>query len=113
MLENSSKYLNGTRFDTPTHHQFKQDIITTNVLTKFHEDGTINVTSRVLTRTNAPPPGGHVFQPTRTIFEHIQDIIRTHVLTKFHEDWTIYVASKSVNKVHADAARWTKSDHKS
>ncbi|KAH3699666.1 hypothetical protein DPMN_074626 [Dreissena polymorpha] len=51
-----------------------------NVLTKFHEDWTINVTfrfhddqrinvaSRVLTRKNAPPPGGHVFQQNRSIF---------------------------------------------
>ena len=30
--------------------ELKQDIITINVLTKFHEDWTTNVTSRVLTR---------------------------------------------------------------
>ncbi|KAH3876036.1 hypothetical protein DPMN_039316 [Dreissena polymorpha] len=35
-----------------------QDIIQTNLLTKFHEDWTINVASRVLTRKTAPPPGG-------------------------------------------------------
>ncbi|KAH3776680.1 hypothetical protein DPMN_178111 [Dreissena polymorpha] len=35
-----------------------------------------------LTKINAPPPGGHVFQQTRTIFEIIQDVIRTNVLTK-------------------------------
>ncbi|KAH3866964.1 hypothetical protein DPMN_030088 [Dreissena polymorpha] len=33
-----------------------QDIIGTNHLTKFHEYRKINVTSRVLTRKNAPPP---------------------------------------------------------
>ncbi|KAH3817551.1 hypothetical protein DPMN_119089 [Dreissena polymorpha] len=32
-----------------------QDIIETNLLTKFHEDWTINVASR----ENFPPPGGH------------------------------------------------------
>ncbi|KAH3840330.1 hypothetical protein DPMN_113777 [Dreissena polymorpha] len=32
---------------------------------KFHDDRTINVTSRV---KNAPPPGGHVFQPKDIIF---------------------------------------------
>ncbi|KAH3814711.1 hypothetical protein DPMN_143220 [Dreissena polymorpha] len=32
----------------------------TNLLTKFHEDRTINVVSRVLSRKNAPPPGGHL-----------------------------------------------------
>ena len=58
----------------PTGTIFKliQDIIGTNHLTKFHDDRTINVASRVLTRfyksmiyshirKNAPPPGGHVF----------------------------------------------------
>ncbi|KAH3861112.1 hypothetical protein DPMN_024040 [Dreissena polymorpha] len=44
------------------------DIIGTNLLSKFHEDRKINVASIVLTRKNAPPPGGHVFQPTGIIF---------------------------------------------
>ncbi|KAH3703850.1 hypothetical protein DPMN_078897 [Dreissena polymorpha] len=74
-------------------------IIRMNLLTRFHEDRTINVASRtnllikVLTRKNARPLGGHVFQPTRIIFELIQDIIRTNLLTKFHKDRTINVAS--------------------
>ncbi|KAH3847596.1 hypothetical protein DPMN_089923 [Dreissena polymorpha] len=46
----------------------------TNLLTKFHDDRKINVTSRVLTRKNAPPPGGNS-----------------------HEDWTINVASSVKN----------------
>ncbi|KAH3877183.1 hypothetical protein DPMN_001042 [Dreissena polymorpha] len=78
-----------------------QDIIGMNLLTKFHEDQTINVASRVLTRfyyshirKNAPPLGSHVFQANVTIFELIQDIIETNLLTKFHEDWTINVASR-------------------
>ena len=78
-----------------------QDIIGMNLLTKFHEDKTINVASRVLTRfyyshirKNAPPLGSHVFQANVTIFELIQDIIETNLLTKFHEDWTINVASR-------------------
>ncbi|KAH3852726.1 hypothetical protein DPMN_095240 [Dreissena polymorpha] len=37
-----------------------RDIIGTHCLTKFHEDWTINVASRVLKRKNAPPPGDHV-----------------------------------------------------
>ncbi|KAH3769233.1 hypothetical protein DPMN_170482 [Dreissena polymorpha] len=60
-----------------------QDIIDTNLLTKFHEDRTFNVASRVLTShimKNALPPGGHVFQAT--IFELFQDIIGTNLLTK-------------------------------
>ncbi|KAH3708956.1 hypothetical protein DPMN_068415 [Dreissena polymorpha] len=60
----------------------------TNLRTKFHEDWTINVTSRVLTSKAAPPPGGHIFQQTGTIFKLSLAIIRTHVLTNFHEDWT-------------------------
>ncbi|KAH3717180.1 hypothetical protein DPMN_059960 [Dreissena polymorpha] len=54
------------------------NIIRTNVLTKFHEELTINVTFRVLTRINSPLPGGYVFQQKGTIFELIQDIIRTN-----------------------------------
>ncbi|KAH3874257.1 hypothetical protein DPMN_037499 [Dreissena polymorpha] len=61
-----------------------QDIIGMNLLTKFHEDWTINVASRV---KNAPPLESHVFQANVTIFELIQDIIETNLLTKFHEDW--------------------------
>ncbi|KAH3873121.1 hypothetical protein DPMN_036347 [Dreissena polymorpha] len=70
-----------------------QDIIETNLLTKFHEDWTINVASRVLTRfyhshikKNAPPPGGHVFKATKTIFELIQDIIGTNLLTNVNKE---------------------------
>ncbi|KAH3719244.1 hypothetical protein DPMN_062076 [Dreissena polymorpha] len=76
-----------------------QDIIGINLLTKFHEDRTMNVASRVLTRFNyshkkiCPPPGGHVFQATVTIFELVQDIVQSKVLTTFHEDWTINVTS--------------------
>ncbi|KAH3842079.1 hypothetical protein DPMN_115567 [Dreissena polymorpha] len=71
-----------------------QDIIETILLTKFHEDWTINVASRVFARKNAPPHGSHVFQANVTIFELIQDIIQTNLLTKFHEDWTINVTSR-------------------
>ncbi|KAH3837956.1 hypothetical protein DPMN_111360 [Dreissena polymorpha] len=90
-----------------------QDIIGTNLRTRFHDDQTINVASRVLTRKNAEPTGSHVFQPISIMFELsyneknapppgsrvfqanvpifklIQDIIETNLLTKFHEDWTM------------------------
>ncbi|KAH3796995.1 hypothetical protein DPMN_150571 [Dreissena polymorpha] len=68
-------------------------IIRTNLLTKFHEDWKINLASRVLTRKNAPPPAGHVFQPTSIILELVHDIIGMNLLTKFHENLTINVAS--------------------
>ncbi|KAH3711318.1 hypothetical protein DPMN_070823 [Dreissena polymorpha] len=107
-----------------------QDIIKTNLLTKFHQDWTINVASRVLTRKNAPPPGGHIFQPTSIIFELVQDIIGmwpleknapplgSHVfqakvtifelikdisgtnLSKFHEDRKINVASRVLTRFY-------------
>ncbi|KAH3702262.1 hypothetical protein DPMN_077273 [Dreissena polymorpha] len=104
---------------TRTIFKLIQDIVRKNVLTKFHEDWTINVTSRVLTRfyytlkpykfhddwtknvtsrETATPPGSHVFQPTRTIFELVQDIIIKTVLTKFHEDWTINVTSRVLTR---------------
>ncbi|KAH3720094.1 hypothetical protein DPMN_062987 [Dreissena polymorpha] len=51
-----------------------QDIIGLNLLTKFHENWTINVASRV---KNAPPHGRHVFQA------------KTNLLSKFHEDRNI------------------------
>ncbi|KAH3850653.1 hypothetical protein DPMN_093078 [Dreissena polymorpha] len=62
-----------------------QDIIGTNLRTKFHDDQTINVASRVLTRTNAEPTGSHVFQPISIMFELVQDIIGMNLLTIFHE----------------------------
>ncbi|KAH3890404.1 hypothetical protein DPMN_014485 [Dreissena polymorpha] len=71
-------------------------IIQTNLLTIFHQDWTINLASRVL-RKNAPPPGGHVFQPSSIIFKLVQDIIGMNLLTKFHEDRTINVASRVKN----------------
>ncbi|KAH3891512.1 hypothetical protein DPMN_015616 [Dreissena polymorpha] len=105
-----------------------QDIIGTNLLTKFHEDRKINVESRVLTRKNAPPlmnlltkfhedwtinvatrvknatPLGHVFQAKVTIFELIQDIIGTNLLSKFHEDQKINVASRVLTRKNAPPA---------
>ncbi|KAH3703545.1 hypothetical protein DPMN_078582 [Dreissena polymorpha] len=72
-----------------------------NLLTKFHEDRTVNVASRVLTRIyyshirkNAPFLGSHVFKAKVTIFELIQDISGTNLLSKFHEDRKINVASR-------------------
>ncbi|KAH3892986.1 hypothetical protein DPMN_017123 [Dreissena polymorpha] len=43
---------------------------------------------------NTPPPGGHVFQATGTIFELVQDIIGTNLLTMFHDDRTLSMASR-------------------
>ncbi|KAH3838110.1 hypothetical protein DPMN_111516 [Dreissena polymorpha] len=61
---------------TKTIFELIQDIIGTNLLTKFHDDRKTNVTSRVLTRKIAPP----LWWPY---------IIGMNLLTKFHEDRTI------------------------
>ncbi|KAH3707376.1 hypothetical protein DPMN_066780 [Dreissena polymorpha] len=62
-------------------------IIGTNLLTKFHDDQKINVTSRVLTRKIAPPP----WWPY---------IIGMNLLIEFHEDRAINVASRVKNAPH-------------
>ncbi|KAH3811124.1 hypothetical protein DPMN_139529 [Dreissena polymorpha] len=69
-------------------------------MTKFHDDRTMNVASRVLTRKNGQPPCDHVFQPTGTIFELVQYIIVTNLMTKFHDDWTINVISKVLTRFY-------------
>ncbi|KAH3832272.1 hypothetical protein DPMN_105553 [Dreissena polymorpha] len=50
---------------------------------------------------NAMPPGDHVFQETRTIFERVQDIIGTNLLTKIHDDWIINRASRVLTRKNA------------
>ncbi|KAH3821401.1 hypothetical protein DPMN_123165 [Dreissena polymorpha] len=77
-----------------------QNFIGTNVLTKFHEDWPINVAN---IDNCLPPPGGHVFQQTITIFKLTQAIVRTNVQIKFHKDWIINVTSRVLTrkKCHA------------
>ncbi|KAH3718469.1 hypothetical protein DPMN_061273 [Dreissena polymorpha] len=58
----------------------------------------MNIASRVLTGTYAPPTGGHVFQPTLAIFELIQDAIGRNFLIKCHKDRTIIVASRVLTR---------------
>ncbi|KAH3790949.1 hypothetical protein DPMN_169157 [Dreissena polymorpha] len=67
-----------------------QGIIGTYLLTKLHEDRTVNVASR----EKCPAPCGYVFRATGTFFKLVQDIIGTNLLTKFHDDRTINVASR-------------------
>ncbi|KAH3801845.1 hypothetical protein DPMN_155507 [Dreissena polymorpha] len=87
------------KYPAPDGHVFKatktiieliQDIIGTNLLTKFHDDQKINLTSRVLT-------SGHVFQPPGIILKLVQVIIGLNLVTEFHEDQTINVASRVKN----------------
>ncbi|KAH3781715.1 hypothetical protein DPMN_159618 [Dreissena polymorpha] len=67
----------------------------------FHDPRPKNVTSTVFTcfhnihiAKNAPPTGGHVFSPIRTIFKLVPDINKTNVLTNFHDDWAKIVSSR-------------------
>ncbi|KAH3769828.1 hypothetical protein DPMN_171105 [Dreissena polymorpha] len=106
---------------TRTIFEHIQDIIRTNVLTKFQPKkencpppgghvfqptgtGTCQryhweKSSDNKTRKNAPPPGGHVFQPTGAIFKLIHDVIGTNLLTKLHEDQQINVASRVLKSI--------------
>ncbi|KAH3726131.1 hypothetical protein DPMN_051987 [Dreissena polymorpha] len=68
----------------------------TNFVTKFHDDRTINVASIVLIshiKKNAPPPSGHVFKATETIFEL--------KISLFHENQIINVASRVLTRKNA------------
>ncbi|KAH3871793.1 hypothetical protein DPMN_035008 [Dreissena polymorpha] len=94
------------------HEDRKINIIGTNLLTKFHEDLSINVASSV---KNSPPPSGHVFQATVTIFKLIQDIIETNFLTKVDKNLIINVASrvstKQILTPHNEQKAITKAHH--
>ncbi|KAH3865652.1 hypothetical protein DPMN_028694 [Dreissena polymorpha] len=76
--------------------QLIQDIIMTNLLTKFHEDWTINIASRV---KNAPPlfHDDRKINMTSRVLTRWPYIIEMTVLTKFHEDRTINVPSRVKN----------------
>ncbi|KAH3870043.1 hypothetical protein DPMN_033222 [Dreissena polymorpha] len=68
-----------------------------NLLTKFHEDRTINLASRVLTShlmKNAPLPGGNAI------------LLEANLLTMFHDDWTINVASRVLTRKNAPPPSW-------
>ncbi|KAH3819037.1 hypothetical protein DPMN_120767 [Dreissena polymorpha] len=105
---------------TGTNFQLVQNFIATNLLTKFHDDRTINIASRVLTRKHATPPWrpyiigtNHLtkFHDDRTINvasrvltrknAPLPNIIRTNLLTKFHEDLKINVASRVLTRKNA------------
>ncbi|KAH3729741.1 hypothetical protein DPMN_055719 [Dreissena polymorpha] len=68
-----------------------------NLLSKFHEDLTINVASR----EKCPAPWQLCFQENVTIFKFIQEIIDTNFLTKYHDDWAINVASRVLTRKNA------------
>ncbi|KAH3877213.1 hypothetical protein DPMN_001074 [Dreissena polymorpha] len=95
----------------------------TNVLSKFHENWSKNVTSTVFTcfhyihiEKNALPTGGHVFSPIPTIFKLLRDINKTNVLTNFHDDWAKIVTSRVFTRenchyIHIEKNAWPTGSH--
>ncbi|KAH3825620.1 hypothetical protein DPMN_127501 [Dreissena polymorpha] len=82
----------------------------TNVLTKFREDQTINVASRVFTRQNVDdrrrttdksPDFSLDRKLGRSQDGSGRNIIGTNLLTKFHKDWKINVASRVLTRKNA------------
>ncbi|KAH3846274.1 hypothetical protein DPMN_088573 [Dreissena polymorpha] len=88
--------------------EHKCNIHKTNVSTKFHDDWTINVTSRVFTsffllytnKEKDPSPWWQCFLPIRTIFELNRCIMETNVLTKVHKDWAKNVSYRLFTCFH-------------
>ncbi|KAH3870311.1 hypothetical protein DPMN_033493 [Dreissena polymorpha] len=76
---------------TGTIFKLVKDIIGTNLLAYSHDDRTIKVASRVLTRPYAllPPELNHLRNDQSSL-----NIIGINLVTKFHEDWTLNVASR-------------------
>ncbi|KAH3839002.1 hypothetical protein DPMN_112421 [Dreissena polymorpha] len=81
--------------------------ITTNVRTKFHEDWSINVTSKVFKRFYY----SHTYFLTN--FEHDKDIIETTCLTRFHDNQAINVTYRVLKRKTVDDALRTNCDPKS
>ncbi|KAH3882992.1 hypothetical protein DPMN_006940 [Dreissena polymorpha] len=73
---------------TGTIFELVQDIIRTNLLAKFHDDRTINMGSRVLTRFNYSYITKNAMPPW---WPYING---TNLVTKFHDDRTINVVSR-------------------
>ncbi|KAH3876263.1 hypothetical protein DPMN_000101 [Dreissena polymorpha] len=82
-----------------------QDIIETNLLTKFHEDPTINVASEALQYLKNLLTTFHEDMTINMTFRvkngPAPDIIRINVLTKFHNDRTINMTSRVITRKNA------------
>ncbi|KAH3713890.1 hypothetical protein DPMN_073691 [Dreissena polymorpha] len=75
---------------TGTTFELNQHIIKANILNKFHEHWTKNVTSRVFTCLYAM----FFHRSGPFIFELVRDINKTNVLTNFHDYWAKIVTSR-------------------
>ncbi|KAH3864638.1 hypothetical protein DPMN_027661 [Dreissena polymorpha] len=76
--------LTGTIFELNSHIKEK------NVVAKFHENWTKNVTSR---RKMPRPLAAMSFHRSRLFSNLVRDINKTNVLTNFHDDWAKIVTS--------------------
>ncbi|KAH3886305.1 hypothetical protein DPMN_010309 [Dreissena polymorpha] len=81
---------------TGTIFELVQNIIGTNLLTKFHDDRTINTASRE--KCHAPLATMFFNQPEP--FSNSSKIFGTNHLTKFHDDRTINVASRVLTRFY-------------
>ncbi|KAH3873330.1 hypothetical protein DPMN_036563 [Dreissena polymorpha] len=72
-----------------TYFKLDRDFIGTNLLTKFHEDRTINVASKVFTNKCGRTDDGQ-----RPVTKAHLSNQKTKVLTKFHENWAKNVTSR-------------------
>ncbi|KAH3742168.1 hypothetical protein DPMN_048904 [Dreissena polymorpha] len=97
-LKGPTTFFNRTRKNVPPpgSHVFQptsiifelfHDIIWMNLLTKFHEDRTITVASKEMSR------------PLTPCFSS-KHIIETNILTKFHEDWTKNVSFRVLTSMY-------------
>ncbi|KAH3843320.1 hypothetical protein DPMN_116834 [Dreissena polymorpha] len=78
---------------TSTIFELDKDIIVKNLLTKFHEDRTINVASRVITNKCGRMDGRQTDDRQRPVTKaHLSN--QTNVLTNFHENWVKNVTSR-------------------
>ncbi|KAH3769537.1 hypothetical protein DPMN_170810 [Dreissena polymorpha] len=96
-------------------HQFFElspGIIGTNVLTKFHEDRTRNVASRVFTRQNVDDErrtdDGQKATQKLTMSTLCSGELKTNVQTKFHKDWTINVTTRVLTRFNYSGSHISK-----
>ncbi|KAH3738367.1 hypothetical protein DPMN_045001 [Dreissena polymorpha] len=91
----------GTNLLTKFHEDRKinvaSNIIGMNLLTKFHEDRIVNVASRVLTRENAPPPWWPYIIWMNLLTEKNAPPLGSHV---FQANVTIFELNQDINKTN-------------
>ncbi|KAH3858163.1 hypothetical protein DPMN_100783 [Dreissena polymorpha] len=80
--------------------QTRRDIIWTNLLTKFHEDRTLNVASRVLTNKCGRTDEGRTEDGQRLVTKAHLSNQETKILIKFRQNWAKNVTSRVFQCFH-------------